>query len=62
MAKLRSGREDRGTPIKIAYPNSVHEAVLREQSWLESEQWEPFRFFGQRNAISFWSSADGVSQ
>ena len=63
MAKLKSACEDRGAPIRIAYLNPVHEAVLREQSWLvESERWKPFRFFGQRNAVSLWSSVDGVSQ
>jgi hypothetical protein len=67
MAKLKLACEDRGAPIRIAYlnpvHNPVHEAVLREQSWLvEAERWKPLRFFGQRNAVSLWSSVDSVSQ
>lgn len=57
LSNFERATHERGTAIKVAYFNPVHESVLRQQSWLEEiDRWEPFHVFGQRNAVSFWRS------
>jgi cyclopropane fatty-acyl-phospholipid synthase-like methyltransferase len=58
LARVEAARACTGQPVRFAYNNPVHEAILRDCGWLvRTDHWRAGRVFGQRNPVSFWGSS-----